>query len=77
MRTSLLHTVAAIVLAFAVGALASTAASAKGPGGGGGPPHGFSQGNKVGWNNGKVPPGWSHGHKVGWNGIRTMPPGWR
>jgi hypothetical protein len=50
---------------------------AKGPGGGGGPPHGFGQGNKTGWKGGQVPPGWSKGKKVGWGNNRKSPPGWR
>lgn len=77
MRTSLPR-VAAIVALSAIFAAAGVAiASAKGPGGAGGPPHGFSQGNKIGWNGGHVPPGWSKGKKVGWGSSRTAPPGWR
>ena len=68
--------ITALSVAFAASAL--TIASAKGgPGGGGGPPHGFSQGAKSGWNGGSVPPGWSKGKKTGWGTIRTLPPGWR
>lgn len=37
-------------------------------------PHGFSQGNKVGWHHRHVPPGWYHGRKVGWRGY-GHPPG--
>ena len=54
-----------------------TIASAKGPGGGGGPPHGFSQGNRLVRHGAGVPPGWSKGRKVGWGNSRRSPPGWR
>ncbi len=49
---------AAAIVALSVTLVASTVtlALAKGPGGGGGPPRGFSQGQKSGWN-GTVPPG--------------------
>jgi len=51
-------------------------AFARGPGNHGGNPHGFSQGNKMGWHGASTPPGWSHGRKTGWNGAR-VPPGWQ
>lgn len=65
----------ALSLTFAASTV--TIASAKGPGGRGGPPHGFSHGKKAGWNGGHVPPGWSKGKKVGWGFTRSAPPGWR
>jgi len=77
MRKTILRTAAIAALSLTFVASTMSIASAKGPGGGGGVPHGFSQGHKTGWNGGNVPPGWSKGKKVGWNGIRTSPPGWR
>jgi len=77
LRTSLPRIATIVALSVAFAASTGTIASAKGPGGGGGPPHGFSQGKKTGWNGGRVPPGWSKGKKVGWGNIRTSPPGWR
>ena len=76
MRTSLPRAALLIALSLAFAASTVTIASAKGPGAGGGPPHGFSQGKKTGWNGAHVPPGWSKGKKVGWGTTRTSPPGW-
>ena len=77
MRTSVPRAALLIALSLAFAASTVTIASAKGPGAGGGPPHGFSQGKKTCLNGAHVPPGWSKGKKVGWGTTRTSPPGWR
>ncbi len=41
--------------------------------GGGGPPAGFSHGDKKGWDDKSTPPGWSKGEKKGWDGKATPP----
>jgi hypothetical protein len=75
MRASFQRVAILTALSLIFAASAVTIASAKGPGGVGGPPHGFSQGEKAGWNGRHVPPGWSKGRKTGWAG-RHVPPGW-
>ena len=50
MRTSIPRVAILIASSLTFAASTITVASAKGPGGGGGPPHGFSQGHKTGWN---------------------------
>jgi len=77
MRKSIL--IAAATLATFSLAITSPVA-AKGPGGGGwkaggGNPHGFSQGRKLGWASANRPPGWAKGRKTGWRGS-SVPPGW-
>src|SRR3974390_3909426 len=37
-------------------------------------PHGFSQGQKVGWHGKLVPPGWFKGRKTGW--FKDHKSGW-
>jgi hypothetical protein len=77
MRTSVPRAMAIVVLCAAFVGSTATVATAKGPGGGGGKPHGFSQGEKSGWKGGKVPPGWKKGKKTGWGNHHRSPPGWR
>jgi hypothetical protein len=69
--------ICAVVLACT--AIGIAPAQAKGPGwkANSGAPHGFSQGNKLGWGSANVPPGWSKGKKTGWGSDWTRPPGWR
>ncbi len=75
MRKILLGTLAVAALSLPMSAFTTDLASAR-------VPHGFSQGQKEGWERGgrphNVPPGWrsGHGQKEGW-GMGTRPPGLR
>ena len=77
MRTSFTRAAMLIALSLTFAASIVTIASAKGPGGGGVSPRGFSHGQASWKQAGGTPPGWQKGHKVGWGTSRTSPPGWR
>jgi hypothetical protein len=73
MNTSFLRAATVMALSTTLAVSIIETASARGKGD---LPHGFRQGEKIGWRANFVPPGWGHGRKVGWRGG-AVPPGLR